>query len=253
MTTYTFSHVDDPHHGTALRSGINDVGQIVGHYSDSSGATHGFLYSGGSYTTLDDPSGIGSTVAYGINDAGGIVGQYIDSKSILHSFFTYNFGTITGYFRVTIDITYATVWHQRRGDSSETTRTATTRRTPSYIQRHYIVLSDPFGFNGTFAYGINNAGQSVGYYLDPNNTAHGFLYSGGTYTTIDDPLGTNGTFAYGINDLGQIVGTYIDSNSKPHGFLYSGGTYTTVDDPLGTYGTTAFGINDAGPDRRAIH
>ncbi len=109
-----------------------------------------------------------------------------------------------------------------------------------------IVLSDPFGFNGTFAYGINNAGQSVGYYLDLYNIPHGFLYSGGNYTTIDYLLGTKGTFAYGINDLGQIVGTYIDSNSKPHGFLYSGGTYITVDDPLGTYGTTAFGINDAG-------
>ena len=31
------------------------MGQIVGEYRDAGGRTHGFLYSGGFYTTLDDP------------------------------------------------------------------------------------------------------------------------------------------------------------------------------------------------------
>ena len=37
--------------------GINDLGQIVGDYVDSSGVVHGFLYNGVTYTPLNAPSG----------------------------------------------------------------------------------------------------------------------------------------------------------------------------------------------------
>jgi probable HAF family extracellular repeat protein len=83
----------------------------------------------------------------------------------------------------------------------------------------YTTIDDPLGANGTFAYGISDAGQIVGTYVDSSNKTHGFLYSGGTYTTIDDPLGANGTTAFGINDAGQIVGQYIDGGGFEHGFL----------------------------------
>ena len=250
MTTYTFSNVDDPD-GNSVAFGINDLGQIVGHYSDSSGATHGFLYSGGTYTPVDNLMAT-FTVAYGINDAGYIIGQDISSKGNLESFVYSSSGFLFA------DVKYLTY---NLGNTTDTTElygisnaglvgeikdASNTSHAILFTGSTLVMISDPFGFNGTFAYGVNDAGQVVGYYADFNNADHGFLYSGGAYTTLDDPLGTNGTFAYGINDLGQIVGTYIDSSSKPHGFLYSGGTYTTVDDPLGTYGTTAFGINDAG-------
>jgi len=98
---------------------------------------------------------------------------------------------------------------------------------------------------GTFAYGINNAGQIVGSYVDATGT-HGFLFSDGTFTTIDDPLATQGTFALGINNAGEIVGLYVDA-AGDHGFLDIGGTLTTIY-PLGTQGVTggATGINDSG-------
>jgi probable HAF family extracellular repeat protein len=51
--------------------GINDLGQIVGDYD-----SHGFLYSGGTYITLDDPLAKGFTSAYDINNLGQIVGFY---------------------------------------------------------------------------------------------------------------------------------------------------------------------------------
>jgi probable HAF family extracellular repeat protein len=58
-------------------AGINDAGQIVGYYfDDASGHQHGFLYSGGIYITLDDPSATNGTFAQGINNAGQIVGYY---------------------------------------------------------------------------------------------------------------------------------------------------------------------------------
>jgi len=67
--------------------GINDKGQIVGTYVDSNGVEHGFLYSNGIYTTLNDPlAGSKGTVAFGINDKGQIVGYYFDSNGVEHSF-----------------------------------------------------------------------------------------------------------------------------------------------------------------------
>jgi probable HAF family extracellular repeat protein len=65
--------------------GINNEREVVGSYTDASGATHGFLYdqSKNTYTTIDDPNGVkGSTamtVANGINDKSQVVGFYLDS------------------------------------------------------------------------------------------------------------------------------------------------------------------------------
>jgi probable HAF family extracellular repeat protein len=57
-----------------VASGINDAGQIVGSFSDSTG-DHGFLDVGGSFTQIDVP-GATSTDVFGINDAGQIVGRF---------------------------------------------------------------------------------------------------------------------------------------------------------------------------------
>src|SRR5271165_7071038 len=120
----------------------------------------------------------------------------------------------------------------------------------------YTTLNDPLGITQystrTIAYGINDAGQVVGEYIDNALNTNGFLYSGGSYTTIDDPLaapigGDTITIAEGINDAGQIVGIYYaGSYAAAYGFLYSGGNYTTIADPLATGRTYANGINDAG-------
>jgi len=66
--------------GTGCRA-INDAGQIVGLYvtQDFTGQRHrhGFLLSGGVFTSIDSPvPGTTDTVARGINNAGQIVGRY---------------------------------------------------------------------------------------------------------------------------------------------------------------------------------
>jgi hypothetical protein len=68
----------------------------------------------------------------------------------------------------------------------------------------------------TQVFGVNNAGQIVGVFLD-NRGAHGFLKIGGSFTTIDMP-GALATAAKDINDKRQIVGTFVDSRGT-HGFL----------------------------------
>ena len=66
--------------------GINDADQVVGYYGTDGGLeTFGFLYSGGTYTSLGDPFSTGDTEAWGINDASEIVGTYGDATG-LHGF-----------------------------------------------------------------------------------------------------------------------------------------------------------------------
>ena len=67
--------------GSTILTGINDAGQIVGYYANSTG----FLYSGGSFTILSDPLGVGGTSPMGINAAGQVVGDY-SGGSTTHGF-----------------------------------------------------------------------------------------------------------------------------------------------------------------------
>src|SRR5437660_1003378 len=64
--------------------GINDAGQVVGQYFDGSNKSHGFLYSGGVFTTID-VGAIGTSLS-DINDAGQISGTYTDGNGRNHGF-----------------------------------------------------------------------------------------------------------------------------------------------------------------------
>src|SRR5262249_59538781 len=86
MPINIFTTFDDPLATEDTQAfGINDAGQIVGDYADASGA-HGFLLSGGVFTTIDEPLANGnSTSAKAINNLGQIVGAYNDATGF-HGF-----------------------------------------------------------------------------------------------------------------------------------------------------------------------
>src|SRR5205085_10340609 len=88
-----YTTIDNPHMATNSSgnqytepSGINNLGQIVGSYSDAAGS-HGFLRSpAGVFTTINDPNANpGTTSVNGINNLGVIVGTFTDSSGF-HSF-----------------------------------------------------------------------------------------------------------------------------------------------------------------------
>jgi probable HAF family extracellular repeat protein len=94
MPTYTYTLLDDPlaTPGGTGATGINDSGQVVGTYTHlDTDRQHGFLYAGGTYTTLDYPGAI-NTNAEGINASGQIVGNY--NNGPFHGFL-YSAGTYT--------------------------------------------------------------------------------------------------------------------------------------------------------------
>ena len=113
-----------------LPAGINDLGQITGYYTtDINGdfttvATHGFVLSGHTTTTLDVPGALNGTYgagtqAAGINLFGQVVGFYVDTTGTTRGF-VWNCGT-------------------------------------------YTLLNAPNAVN-TATFGINTLGQVVGYY-----------------------------------------------------------------------------------------
>ena len=82
MTVYNYNTFNDPLGvtGSTEALGINDADQIVGDYQDAAGL-HGYLVSGGIFTTLNDPLGVKGTFATGINDTGQIVGSHRPRRS----------------------------------------------------------------------------------------------------------------------------------------------------------------------------
>ena len=105
-------------------------------------------------------------------------------------------------------------------------------------------LSDPNGANGTAAYGINNAGEIVGYYDTSSAVQYGFAYMNGAFKSFSHPR-WRFLQPEGVNKYGAIVGTYLDSSSIMHGFLFTNGLFATLNFP-GASNTAAMGINDSG-------
>jgi len=66
-----FAPVNFPKSNGTQATGINDKGEVVGLYLDSTNATHGFSKVGTKYTSIDVKGGT-NTVAWGVNNAGQI-------------------------------------------------------------------------------------------------------------------------------------------------------------------------------------
>ena len=91
----------------------------------------------------------------------------------------------------------------------------------------------------SWAYGVNNYGDVVGYhdysnagipkFPPPWNKATGFVYSDGTMTTFAPPTGYDSSEALAINDSGQVAGIYYNTSSwAAYAFLSSGGVITNI-------------------------
>ena len=251
--TFKFATIEFPGATLTTAAGIDDHGQIVGAYVDSTGQSHGYLDTNGSFTTIDVP-GATLTVAYGINDRGQIVGDYVDGTGI-HGFVDSK-GTFTTIDPPGARLTEAFGINDRGqivgiySDSMGTHGFVDTKNS-------FTAIEFPNASNSTIPLGINDHGQIVGLWLEDRGMggppphgllAHSFLDSNGTFTTLNPP-GSTFTEAFGINNRNQIIGVYVDSVGR-HGFLDTRGTFTNI--PLPVDGSLAesfapsMGLNNRG-------
>jgi hypothetical protein len=195
---------------------INPRGQIVGGYFGSVGNEHGFLLSGGKFTTIDYPNAQ-FTIAFGIGATGDIVGIHGDSAGTLHGFLLRE-----GRFTL-LDLPGAT--------GSLPAMISAGRIVGGYFNStgtHGFSLSqgtvrtiDCAGSTFTFLSGVEPQGRMVGGYGTADGNARGALVINGNCFPVDFPGGTN-TYANGINPQGDIVGRYTGADGIVHGYLLRG-------------------------------
>jgi len=242
---YAFTTIDDDVYGT-FPQGINNAGTVSGYYLDSTGAAHGFLYSGG-FSTLDDTDGVTNTYGAGINNSGNVVGTYGDAGGAHHGYF-YNgsgFSTIDDPSGPSNNAHGINDSGQVVGYYAQSTSGPATGYMLNAAHTTYTdVIFPGGGVTDTVAMGINNAGLIVGFYIDGSGY-HGFTYDGTAYNGFDDPAGIGNTLFYGVNNLGEIVGEYYDG-SVLHGLLFDGSSFFAIDDPAADGYTEVYGINDSG-------
>ena len=94
--TGVYSTIDRPGATSTSAFGINAAGQIVGDFSDNIGSgQHGYILTGGVFTTIDVPGAAQGTVTTAINSSGQILGYYYYNNNNNVSSFIYNPSTAT--------------------------------------------------------------------------------------------------------------------------------------------------------------
>jgi hypothetical protein len=235
----------------------NDLGVIVGSYSDTNIVPHGFLRApNGQITSFDAPgAGLGygldqGTVASSINDLGAVTGQFQDPSYVFHGFVRFPNGSFTtfeepdagteagqGTFPSDINLlgTIAGIYYDQSNAIHSFVRSPSNQFTsfaPTGSVNTQVCSSTCLNLNGTV----------TGFYADSSGVAHGFVReANGTITSFDAPapatLTTIVTQPKSINPSGVIAGFFVDSAFGLHGFLRDpDGSFTTLDDPDGGAG-----------------
>ncbi|MGB6960882.1 MAG: chitobiase/beta-hexosaminidase C-terminal domain-containing protein [Candidatus Acidiferrum sp.] len=281
-STPTITSFDAPGAGTTMLQGtigvsINAEGDIAGIYLTAPNVAHGFVRAGatGTITEFNAPdAGTGlnqGTFPDIIDTAGDIAGIYFDSNNAYHGFVrAAATGTITEF-----DATGAPTTTKHRGTLPLSINTAGNIITGFYVDasagRHGFVRTVANGtatfttFNvtgagtsttqGTVPVSVDTVGDVTGFYVDANQSTHGFVrLANGTITApIDAPgagtgTGTSNVFKFmgtaplAIDSAGDITGVYTDTNDAFHGFVYTAlsatPTFTTFD--VSGAGSTGF-------------
>jgi hypothetical protein len=242
ITTFDYPGIGN----STLPQRINEIGDIVGEFIDSSGVVRGFTrFGNGRFSTpiVDPNDTAGFTEGRAINNFRKVVGDYLGSDGFIHSFFLSN-GAFTEY-----DVPGAVQTNllgiNELGD-------VTGGFDPGsgifqgFIDRHGTITSFSVpAATSTFAYEINDTRRLVvGYYLDSAGTPHGYYrdHNGSLHFPIDPP-GSIATALFGVNDTNFAVGRYTDASGATHGlFFVPPDNLFTFDYPESTF-TSLNGIN----------
>ena len=231
---------------------INERGDVVGEFIDSTGVARGFVrFSDGSFSApiVDPNDTVGFTEGRGINNRRTVVGDYGTSDGNLHGFFQSG-GTFTGFnfpgaaFTAVLSI----------NNTGDFTGTFIFPPVQTEIQQAFVSVGGTLtSFSvpaaiATLAYDINVSKRLVvGYYIDSSGILHGYYRdSDGTLHFPIDPTGSVGTILFGDNNRNWVVGRYADASGVTHGlFFVPPNNFFTFDFPGSTF-TSLNGISSQG-------
>jgi len=242
----TYVSIDVPGATFTRAYGINDTGQIVGDYLDSSGRLHGFRLSGGRFTKINVPGSDGTTDARGISDNGLIVGQY--EQSFIYGFLRQR-GSYTKIQYPSAQLTFARgINHAGQVVGYYVKNILHDPRTHGFVFSGGVYTTLDIDNSVTEPNGINNLGDIVGTYWDGSCTPscmRGMVLTDGVFQSIDFPEAT-ATSAFGISSDKRIVGSYSRNGSEPfRGFALTRGKFQTIQFPHAK-STDCYGVNSAG-------
>ena len=245
---YTFKSIDFPGAATTQAFGVNERGDVVGAYVDSSGNSHGFSWIDGRFASVDFP-GAFLTNARGINDDATIVGAFTraDDPEGGHGFVLRD-GAYT-------QVDFPGAAHSgilginEGGDLTGSYDLGDINTGIGYFTDHGQFVSFEVPESAPLTTGphaINDAGQVAGFFIDGSdpNITRGFIRYKGVFTRITYP-GADITGIFGINERGDVVGSCTCVDGTPHGFLLARGTFTFIKLPGSTH-TRPRGVNDRG-------
>jgi probable HAF family extracellular repeat protein len=235
-TSYTYTNIDVAGATETLAWDVNNHGQVAGQSIDADNISHGFVYSNGSYASIDGPSGSMGSAAFGVSDTGTVVGYYNDaagSRGFIYEGGVYQDFYIAGSFFTVV-----------RGISSNGRYITGSYGMGDLYQNAFIVdrltnelrLVQP----GALLNGVNDSGVAVGNsFLDSQQP---FTYDFATNTTTSQPM--PGTRFRDISTDGTIVGfTLWDLTTS---IIGKPGSFADIPSPSGYPNFLVEGINDMG-------
>ena len=210
ITTFDFPGTGN----STLPQKINERGDIVGEYIDSSAVTRGFVrFSNGSFSApiVDPNDTVGFTEGRGINNPGTVDGDYVGSDGFVHSFLLSG-GTFTEYdVPGTVQTNLLSI--NNSGILTGAFDPDGSGIFQAFIDRGGTITSYSVpGAAGTLAYEMNNNKKlTVGYYIDASGVLHGqYRDTNGALHFPIDPTGSVATVLFGVNNKndggGQICG-----------------------------------------------
>jgi hypothetical protein len=96
--------------------------------------------------------------------------------------------------------------------------------------------------------GINNTGETVGFWVDVSGANHGFTDVSGVFESFDDALSSASpvfTQFLGVNDSDEVAGFFMDATGASHAFTEAGGIFTSLV-LANSSSSTATDVNNSG-------
>jgi hypothetical protein len=234
---------------STLPQKINERGDIVGEFIDSTGVTRGFVrFSDGSFSApiVDPNDNVGFTEGRGINNPRTVCGDYATSDGNSHGFFLSN-GAFTEY---DVPGALSTVVLGINNPANFTGAFSN----DNVIFQAFVNIGGTLtsfsvpGAAATLAYQINDSRRLVvGYFVDASGILHGYYRdANGMLHFPIDPSGSVATILFGDNNRNWVVGRFADSSGVTHGlFFVPPNNFFTFDFPGSTF-TSLNGISSQG-------